>query len=56
MMGYFITNISFNLLVIEFLKSVNIWQSYRQNGDCVILPIRLRHLSSEMHKITGEVK
>jgi len=29
MMGYFITNTSFNLVVKEFLKSVNIWQSYR---------------------------
>jgi len=31
-MDYFVTNISFNLLVKEFFKSVNIWQSYRQNG------------------------
>jgi len=38
MMGYFITNLSFNSLVKEFLKPVNIWQSYKQNG-CVILPI-----------------
>ena len=28
----FIINLSFNLLVKEFFKSVNIWQSYRQNG------------------------
>ena len=26
------THLSFNLLVKEFLKLVNIWQSYRQNG------------------------
>jgi len=31
-MDYFVTNISFNLIVKECLKSVNIWQSYRQNG------------------------
>jgi len=30
--GYFTTNLSLNLLAKEFLKSVNIWQSYRQNG------------------------
>ena len=30
--GHFITNLSFNLLVKEFLKSANIWRSYRQNG------------------------
>jgi len=29
-MHYFITNVSFNLLVKEFLKSMNIWQSFRQ--------------------------
>jgi len=28
----FITNLSLNLLVTEFLKSVNTWRSYRQNG------------------------
>jgi len=27
-MGYIITNLSFNLLVQEFLISVNIWRSY----------------------------
>ena len=32
MTGYFITNISLSLLVEEFLKSVNIWQSCSQNG------------------------
>jgi len=32
MMGYIITNLSFNLLVKEFLKSVNIWRSYWQNA------------------------
>jgi len=31
-MSYFITNLSFNLLVKEFSKSANIWRSYRQNG------------------------
>jgi len=30
--GYFIANLPLNLLVKEFLKSVNIWQSYKQNG------------------------
>ena len=32
----------------EFLKSVNIWQSYRQNAGCVILRIRLTRSSSKM--------
>jgi len=32
MMGYFITNLSITAPVKEFLKSVNIWRSYRQNG------------------------
>jgi len=31
-MSYFTTHLSLNLLVKEFLKLVNIWQSYRQNG------------------------
>jgi len=31
-MGYFITNSSFIVQVKEFLKSVNIWRSYKQNG------------------------
>ena len=34
--GYFITNLSFNLQVKEFVKTVNIWRSYK----CVIRPIR----------------
>jgi len=34
--------------VKEFLKSVNIWQSYRQNAGCVILRIRLTRSSSKM--------
>ena len=37
----FYTHLSFNLLVKEFLKLVNIWQSYRQNGDCFIRPNRI---------------
>ena len=32
MMRYFTTYLSYNLLVKEFLKLVNIWRSYRQNG------------------------
>jgi len=30
--SYFITNLSFNLLVKKKFKSANIWQSYQQNG------------------------
>jgi len=47
-MGYFTIHLSFNLLVKEFLKLVNIWRSYRQNGDCFMRPIRLACLSSKM--------
>ena len=36
------------LLVKEFLKLVNIWRSYRQNGDCFLRPIRIALLSSNM--------
>ena len=32
MMSYYTTHLSLDLLVKEFLKLVNIWQSYRQNG------------------------
>ena len=32
MMRYFIKNLSVIVRVKEFLKSVNIWRSYRQNG------------------------
>jgi len=31
-----------------FFKLVNIWQSYRQNGDCFMHPIRIALLSSRM--------
>ena len=37
-MGYFITDLSFNLLVQELLKPVYIWQSYRQNGWLCHMP------------------
>jgi len=47
-MSYFITHLSFNLLVKEVLKLVNIWRSYRQNGDCFMHPIRIALLSSNM--------
>ena len=30
-MGYFVANLSLNVPVKEFLESVNIWRSYRQN-------------------------
>ena len=42
MMGYFITDLSVIVPVKEFLKSVNIWRSYRQMVDRVIRPIRLK--------------
>jgi len=42
MMGYFITNLSIIVPVKEFLKCVNIWQSYRKMVDRVIHPIRLK--------------
>jgi len=48
MMIYFTTHLSLNLLVKEFLKLVNIWQNYRQNGDCFMRPIRIALLSSKM--------
>jgi len=47
-MSYFTTHLSLNLLVKEFLKLVNIWQSYRQNGDSFMHPIRTELLSSKM--------
>jgi len=31
-----------------FFKLVNIWQSYRQNGDCFVRPIRIALLVSKM--------
>ena len=34
--------LSINLLLKELLKFVNIWQSYRQNGDCFMRPICIR--------------
>ena len=45
MMGYFITNLSLNLLVKELLKSVNIWRNYGKMVDCVICPIHLRQIT-----------
>ena len=27
----------------SFFKKANIWQSYRQNGDCFMHPIRIAH-------------
>ena len=43
MMDYFITNLLIIVPVKEFLKSMNIWRSYRQKMvDCVIRPIRLK--------------
>ena len=42
-MSYFTTNLSLNLLVKVFFKKANIWQSYRQNGDCFMHPIRIAH-------------
>jgi len=55
-MGYFITNLSFNFLVKEFLKSANVWQSYSKTVDCVILPIALhfcprRCITRQINKI-----
>jgi len=37
-MHYFITNVSFNLLVKEFLTSMNVWQSFRQKGWMCHMP------------------
>jgi len=34
--------------VKQFLKLVNIWRSYRQNGDCFMRLIRIALLSSKM--------
>ena len=31
-----------------FFKLVNMWRSYRQNGDCFMRPIRIALLSSKM--------
>jgi len=46
MMSFFTAHPSFNLLVKECLKLVNIWRSYRQN--CFMHPIRIALLSSKM--------
>jgi len=35
----FTTDLSFCLLVKEFLQSVNVSRSYRQNGDCFTCPV-----------------
>jgi len=37
-MAFFITNLSFNLLVKELLKSLNIWLRYGQNGCSCHMP------------------
>jgi len=44
----FTTHLSLNFLVKEFLKLVNIWRSYRQNGDCFMRPFRIALLSLVM--------
>ena len=51
MMGYFIPNLSFDLLMKEFLKSANIWQSYRQHGWLCHTPHSSTLLFSEMQKL-----
>ena len=48
MISYFTTHLSLSLLVKEFLKLVNIWQSYSQIGDCFMRPIRIALSSSKM--------
>ena len=48
MMSFFTIHLSLNQLVKEFLKLVNVWRSYRQNGDCFMRPIRIALLSSKM--------
>ena len=48
MMIYFITHLSLSLRVKEILKLVNIWRSYRQNGDYFMRTIRIARLSSKM--------
>ena len=48
MISYFTIHLSLNQLVKEFLKLVNVWRSYRQNGDCFMRPIRIALLSSKM--------
>jgi len=45
-MSYFTTHLS--LVFKEFLKLVNTWRSYRQNGDCFMRPIHITLLSSNM--------
>ena len=46
--AFFTTHLSLNVLVKEFLKLVNIWRSYRHNGDCFTRPVRTALLSSKM--------
>ena len=48
MISYFTTHLLPNLVVKEFLKSVNIWQVTDKMVDCVIRPICLKRLSSKM--------
>jgi len=47
-MSYFTTHLSLNLLVKEFLRKVNTWQSYSQNGDCFVCHIRIALWSSKI--------
>jgi len=37
----FSTNSLLSLLMKEFLKSMNSWQSYRQKADCLTRPVSL---------------
>jgi len=48
MMSYFTTHLLLNLLVKEFLKLVNNWRSYRQNGDSFMRPICIAPLPSKI--------
>ena len=45
---YFTTHLSLSLSMKEFLKLVNIWPSYKQNGRLFHAPIRLALSSSKM--------
>jgi len=54
-MTYFITKLSFNFLVKEFLKLVNIFgEVTNKMVDRVISPIRLTLLSSKMQNSSDE--
>ena len=53
-MRYFITNLSFSLLLKEFLKSVNIWQDSRSQDQSVSsLPRRPSDEKSGSHFATS---